>query len=527
MLVIMRKYKQSIVIKAVFAIIVFSFIGTIFLIWGKGDEGMGSSDFAVKVDRTVITYDEFQKTYGNLRAMYQQTYGEAMTPELEKMMGLKTIVLDRLINTSLIHNEAKRMGVKVSDDEVVSAIAAIPAFQKNGVFDRQLYLALLQDKRLTPQSFEKSEKQDLLIKKTITKITEQAKVTDAEALQFFKKRHDKINLLFTSFSPAEVRTEVKLTEQDLAKYLQNNQETFKTPAQVSISYALLPPAQVAAGLSVSDEEVQDYYRKNIDRYQEKGSILPFEAVSSRVKTDALQFKASKQAYELAANALNKSLPTADLNAAARLMGVKVEKTGLFSAKQPPAALASESEVIQKAFALKPGELGGPVETKKGVYLFTVNEKKPVAVPPLAQIRPQVEKLATDAMAQTIAQRKAEQALEQLKKGQSGLNVQESGFFTYAENGQIPKIGTVPMLMESAFNLSKESPVPAQPLKIGDRWYAYKLQDRTTADTADFQKTKEQIKQSMLPQKQQEVTETWLKGLRSKAKITINPLLQAE
>src|SRR5512135_2079536 len=122
MLGIMRKYKQSIIIKGVFAIIVFSFIGTIFLIWGKGDKGMAGSDFAVKVDRTVISYDEFQKAYSNLRNMYQETYGKPITPELEKMMGLKKIVLDRLINTTLVRNEAKQMGLEVSDSEVVNAI---------------------------------------------------------------------------------------------------------------------------------------------------------------------------------------------------------------------------------------------------------------------------------------------------------------------------------------------------------------------------------------------------------------------
>ena len=527
MLGIMRKYKQSIIIKGVFAIIVFSFVGTIFLIWGKGDKGMAGSDFAVKVDRTVISYDEFQKAYSNLRNMYQETYGKPITPELEKMMGLKKIVLDRLINTTLVRNEAKQMGLEVSDSEVVNAIAAIPAFQNNGVFDRQLYLRLLQDKRFTPQAFEASEKEDLLIKKTIQKVTDQAKVTDAEALQIFKKQHDKIDLLYTSFSPAEVRSEVKLSEQDLGKFLQNHQDMFKTPEQVSISYALLPPAKVAAGLSASNEEIQEFYRKNIDRYQEKGNILPFESVTEQVKTDTLQFKAAKQAYELAANALNKNLKTGDINSAARLMGVKVEKTPLFTAKQPPAALTPESELIQKAFTMKPGELGGPVETKKGVYLFTVNEKKPAAVPALAKIRAEVEKLATDEMAKDIAQKKAEQALAQLKKNQSGLKLQESGFFTYSEKGQIPKIGTAPQLMESAFNLSKESPAPGQPLKVGDRWYAYKLKDRVAADTADFQKMKDQIKLSILPKKQQEVMEAWLKGLRNKAKITINPMLQTD
>jgi hypothetical protein len=39
--------------------------------------------------------------------------------------------------------------------------------------------------------------------------------------------------------------------------------------------------------------------------------------------------------------------------------------------------------------------------------------------------------------------------------------------------------------------------------------------------------KEQLKQGMLPQKQQQVMETWLKDLHSKTKITVNPMLQGD
>ena len=42
MLGIMRKYKQNVVIKIVFVVIVLSFIGTIFLVWGRGERGEGT-----------------------------------------------------------------------------------------------------------------------------------------------------------------------------------------------------------------------------------------------------------------------------------------------------------------------------------------------------------------------------------------------------------------------------------------------------------------------------------------------------
>ncbi|HEY6007786.1 MAG TPA: peptidylprolyl isomerase, partial [Geobacteraceae bacterium] len=61
-------------------------------------------------------------------------------------------------------------------------------------------------------------------------------------------------------------------------------------------------------------------------------------------------------------------------------------------------------------------------------------------------------------------------------------------------------------------------------KVGDRWYAVKLKNRIAADTTDFQKTKEQIKQTLLPKKQQDALDAWLKELKTKAKIEINPAI---
>ena len=72
MLGIMRKYKQSIVIKIVFAVIVLSFVGTIFLVWGRGDKGAGGSDYAAKVNGRKISVEDYQKSYYRLRGIYEQ-----------------------------------------------------------------------------------------------------------------------------------------------------------------------------------------------------------------------------------------------------------------------------------------------------------------------------------------------------------------------------------------------------------------------------------------------------------------------
>src|ERR1035437_3305841 len=107
MLSIMRKQKESIVIKIVFVIIVLSFVGTIFLVWGKGSEGMGGGKggYAAKVNGKQISLEEFQSAYQRIRNMYQQIYGQSIPPEMEKMLGLKKVALDGLIDNLLAMRE--------------------------------------------------------------------------------------------------------------------------------------------------------------------------------------------------------------------------------------------------------------------------------------------------------------------------------------------------------------------------------------------------------------------------------------
>lgn len=527
MLGIMRKYKQSIIIKIVFAIIVLSFVGTIFLVWGRGGDKMsGSSSYAARVNGTNIPIEDFQRNYYRLRNIYEQIYGKSLPPEIEKQMGIKKTALDSLVDNTLIRAEAKRTGIKVSKDEVRAAIATMPEFQKNGAFDLQQYQQVLQMNRLTPKDFEESKKEELLIKKMRQQIESRAQVSDDDALQAFKKQHDKVDLQFVAFSPADVKGEVKLSDQDLNAYLQGHPEQFKTVEEVSIAYCLVDPAKAAAKTTVSDEETQTYYQKNIDRYQGKGGILPFTEVKDRAKADALKAKAARDAYEMAADALNKNLKTGDLAAAATALGAKVQDTPLFTATAPPAALVGETEVVKRAFVLKQGELGGPVETARGIYLLKLKEKQPATVPPLAKIRAQVERATAVDKARELAKKKAEEALAAIAKGGTGLKPQDTGSFAYSPKGDVPRVGASPEIMEAAFSLTAAAPIAKTPFKVGDRWYAIKLKNRIAADNADFQKTKEQIKQSMLPKKQQEALETWLNELRKKAKIELNETLLA-
>jgi len=527
MLGIMRKYKQSFIIKGVFIIIVLSFVGTIFLIWGTGDEGLKGSSYAIKVNGEKIPYEDYARGYEQVKDSFQQMYGQPITPEMEKQLGVRKMVIDTLVGATLVQKEAKRMGIKVSNEEVIADIAKMPYFKKNGSFDKQQYEQVLKMNRISPSAFEEAKRKEILMRKARKSVMDKVKVSDMEAIQAYRKKRDKINLQFVSFAPAEMQTQIKVTDQDLNGFLQKHEKEFRTQEEISLSYVLLTPDKVASKVTVTPEEIQNFYDKNRDRYQGKEGILPFEEVKERVKGDTLKFKSAKQAYEMAAAALNKNLKTADLKASALMLGTTVTDTSLFTMKTPPASLAGETAILQKAFLLKQGELGGPIETAKGVYLFKVKSRNPSIVPPLAKVRGQVEKLVIAEKSTDLARKKAADAQSQLAKGPENGTMQETGNFQYSGKGEIPKIGVSPELMEAAFLMTTTVPVPKTPFLVNGRWYAVRLKNRVETDLTEFKKEKKQITEEILPRKRQEAVETWLKGLKDKAKIVINPALAAE
>lgn len=527
MLDIIRKQKESIVIKLVFVVIVLSFVGTIFLVWGKGSDGMagGKSGYAAKVNGARITLEQYQNAYQRIRSMYQQIYGQSIPPEMEKMLNLKKVALDGLIDNQLVMKQARSLGIKASKDEVSRSIEAMPMFQRDGKFSFDQYQQILKSNRMTAKDFEEGQESEVILKKTRQSIKDKVTVTDADALAQFKKENDKIELEYLAYSPSDVMAEVKLTEAELNDYLQKNQNDFKTQEKVELSYVLLDPASQAAKMTVSEDEIQTFYQKNIDRWQGKDGIMPLNEVKEKVKSEALKQKAAKQAFELAADTLYKNIKSGDLNLIAGQLNLKIQEIPMFSANAPPAALAGEATLIKKSLELKQGELGGPVETARGIYILKAKERKAATVPALAEIRASVEEKAKSAKSIELARKKAEDAAKQLSS-KAELKTQSIGSFGFSAKGEIPVVGVSPEMTEAVFKLSA-SQAPATPFKVGNRWYAVRVKNRTEAPKAEFDKIKEELKKKMLPKQQEEALATWTKGLREKAKIEINQALFAE
>jgi len=177
MLKVMRKHAKYFYV--LFFIVILSF-----LFWGIGTvDKTGKSGVVAEVGKYKITVDEYWKSYENVYRFYKEIYKEKFDEEMEKKLNLKEKVLDSMIQEKVLLIAAKKEGIGISDEELQEAITHEPAFMRNGVFDKTVYLNRLRLIRITVEEYERAKRQELILNKMRYLIEMSVDVPDLNADQ--------------------------------------------------------------------------------------------------------------------------------------------------------------------------------------------------------------------------------------------------------------------------------------------------------------------------------------------------------
>lgn len=94
-----------------------------------------------------ISAQQFVQRYRAQERLYRAQLGNQFDPGLMKQLGLDEMVLQGLVQETLLGVEANRQGLVVTDDELREQILEDPSFQASGQFiGREAYLRLLQQR---------------------------------------------------------------------------------------------------------------------------------------------------------------------------------------------------------------------------------------------------------------------------------------------------------------------------------------------------------------------------------------------
>ncbi|MEK6680039.1 MAG: SurA N-terminal domain-containing protein [Nitrospirota bacterium] len=180
MIKILRERMQFLLVITLWVVII-AFVGTIFLVWGRGAVNPTGSNVIATVDGEAIPFDEYKKAYFRTVDTYKKILKDKYTDEMIEKMNLKRTVLNSLIEERIILSAASETGLMVSDEEVFDIISSMPAFQKDGKFNPEIYKRVLSANKYSPAAFERNLKEDILKEKMRRLIKESVGYSEGEA----------------------------------------------------------------------------------------------------------------------------------------------------------------------------------------------------------------------------------------------------------------------------------------------------------------------------------------------------------
>ena len=495
MLDFVRNKQKSIIIKIAFAIIILSFvIGYAMLSSPGGPVGEDQSAEAVVVNGQPIAYNDFQSTYSGLYQVYQNIYQDQFTPALEKQLKLAEKTLNSLIDQELLQEEAERQQIKVSGEELVDAIAQIPAFQENGVFNKDRYLQVLAYQRLNSDQFEAMQRSELITAKVREQLQAGVTVTDAEIDKEFRDNNEKVNLNFVSLTPASFEEKVKVTDEALAAYFAEQQEVFRVPEMVSLRYLQFVPERYLDEVTFDDSELEKYYRRHLDKFE----------ILEKVKASHILIKVDEDADDavreekkaFAAKLLERAKAGEDFAKLARensddtASAVNGGNLGYFTR----GSMVKPFE--QAAFSMKPGDISALVKTIFGYHIIKVEEYTEPGVRSLAEAMDEVKEGLRQEKAKQLAFEKAMDAyninrktgdLESAAKANE-LGLKETGPF--ARDGYIDGIGRNEEIINAAHLLEENT--LAKPVATDDGVILFALKERIPSHIPQLDEVKDLV-----------------------------------
>ncbi|SMP11029.1 peptidyl-prolyl cis-trans isomerase D [Desulfurobacterium pacificum] len=220
-----------------------SFVGTIFLVWGKGSISGPSANEVATVNGLGINLVEFNREYNRVLEELKQQYGNQYRKFLTDK-DIKLLALRNLIRRKLILSETEKEGIRVSDWAVAKEIESMPIFQKNGKFDVNLYKKVLAANHLTPEQFESEIRDDLLVSKVTSVVGYSPSVTKFELNKLYKEMFGKRKFKFKLFG---LNTDnVTVSEDELKSYYEKHKSEFAGNATEKYFVVEIPVSESGA-----------------------------------------------------------------------------------------------------------------------------------------------------------------------------------------------------------------------------------------------------------------------------------------
>jgi peptidyl-prolyl cis-trans isomerase D len=515
----MRKSSQSVVVPAIFGLLIAIFI----ISFGPQSRGV-TCEAATADDHYAAKVAGHQISKNDFRFGYMFMGGARAGSQLAKQQHLKELVMDKLIERELLAAEAERLGYVISDDEVESQLGdaryvglGYPGsgqnITKEGKFNYDIFKNFVQfGLGLTPDGFVDEQKKELLAQRMRELLRGSVSVSPSEVKADYLRKGTQVNLEYVRFAARSNEDEVQPTAAAIADYAAKNEAKLKAMYdERKFVYEKVPRELKLRQILV---KVPNDAKPEADKEAQKRA----EALAARVKKGESFEKVAKEASD---------------DAGSKARGGALGWRGRGAANLP-------GEPEKQLYAAKTGDVVGPLKGASGWYITKIEDSREGTIPfdkvklELAEEKVRAEAAGAQAKTQAeaalaTAKGAPSKTLKDLFPGSSddkdakakkdegevssAPRAEETGLFAAAgtrEGVKVEGIGVSTELAKAAFGLTTAAPL-AGPFEVAGSWVVVRLKERKDPDVAEFEKKKSDLTRDAELTKGNEVLTDWTRA----------------
>lgn len=500
------------------AVLVLPFL--LFFHFSGGPEG-ASGGAAGKLFGKRVPWEQYEEQRRWVRLQWALQFGE-IPASLEPMVDGYT--WDRL----LLVEAAKRERLGINDRELAGVLQHMPSFQDQGRFVPERYYQFLSSLGMSPTSFERLIRQDLMVERLTTRVGDRAQVTAAEVEQAYRDAEERRSLALLTWGVHEFEPSGDtLADAEIEAHYRAHEDLVTRPGASTFDTVGLTREQAAEGLTVEEAQVQRYYDAHPEEFAVDGAAKPLEEVRQQIQDRLLQDAAKRRLTALAVDLEAARGDGQAFEAVAAAVSLPIARHGPHEAGNLFLVDGPDPSVLQAAFALtKEGQISDLVENDRGVHLVRLTEAHPERIPPLEEVReiivhdllhPRGEALAraaAEAARAALAERMAAGA--SFEDAAQALKLSPASLALISRAQQVDRVANGAAVTAAAFAAPAQQLTPV--VDAGDGFAVAYVREILPADPAGLTNAKhEELRAQVTERRRQAELTRWMEELRAKAK----------
>jgi peptidyl-prolyl cis-trans isomerase D len=361
-------------------------IALVFVFWGI-NWTLGAPNYAAKVNGVEITGNDVREAYQRELAKFEhQMNGQLDDAERAE---IKRHVLDDFVSREALITRADDLGYRVSDPDILAAMSQIPAFQVDGKFDSKHAMAVLRAQGRSIGQIEDMFRQELKLRQLNEAMGASSFVTQTELKRLRELTRQQRELAWLTVARAKYAAGVNPDDAEVKAYYDAHRSDYMTPETVNLRYVELNLSELAAQVKVDDAQLQAYYEEQKAKTPER-YLQPEQRHLRHILLQVADPKEDAAVKAKAEEILKRARAGEDFAKLAQQFSQdtgSAQKGGDLGWADRKAYVAPFADA---AFAMKEGEIQGPVKTQFGYHIVKLEGIQQASTKAFEQAKSELE-----------------------------------------------------------------------------------------------------------------------------------------